>query len=328
MSNPQATILQQFLNAGHQFVSGSAIAHTLGCSRVNVHKHLEALRREGFRFEAVPRRGYRLLAGPDAFHPEFFRALLLNGPLPFYQHFHYKNTTGSTNSDAERAMAENATDPVLVVAGAQSAGRGRRGRAWHSPPGRNLYLSVGLRPELPPARLQAITLFLGMAVCLYLRSEYNLPVMVKWPNDLLLHDRKLAGMLTEARVNAEHTRELVFGIGLNVNATAGDFPPDLRHTATSIAATTGRQVPTSRLAYGLARVLAKAFADYLRGPEAPTDWMQQWQSADALLGRSVKAGEHTGIAEGINSAGSLCLRRADGSRLLLHSGEVSVRPTT
>ena len=318
-------ILRIFLRAGGGYVSGEAVARELGFSRVYVHKLLDNLRKEGFAFHAVRNRGYRLEKEPDSLHPELFNALLAERPLPFFKGIRHLGSTGSTNADAEEELAAGAEAPLLVTATEQTAGRGRRGRRWHSPPDRNLYVSAGIRPALAPSRLQTITLFLGLRLCHFLRDRFALPVLVKWPNDLLVHDRKLAGMLTEARVDAEQTRDLVFGLGLNGNLAADELPGELRPVATSLQEATGRSVSLSRLAHHVGGVIAEAMEDFL-ADGVGGELVDSWPAVDALRGREVTAGDQTGTVLGISSSGSLRLRRPDGSLALLHSGEVSVRP--
>ena len=328
--SPDAEVLLPFIRAGGQFVSGARIGEDLGLSRVSVHNRLEALRQQGFVFAAIRNKGYRMEAEPMAFHAPLFEALLENEPCLFFRSQLTIGETDSTNSLAELELSKGRETPFLVVADSQSAGRGRRGRVWHSPPHRNLYLSIALRPSLPPARLQTITLCLGLAICQFLREQFALPVLIKWPNDLLLHDRKIAGMLTEARVDAEQTRDLVFGLGLNVNAAEEDFPEDLRPIATSLSLCLARPVSLTRLAHALTHRLAIRMRDFLDNPQAQ-NLADSWPEFDYLRGREIHAGGISGRASGITNTGSLRVERPDGSTVLLHSGEVSLgtgRPAT
>jgi len=319
-----AQILLPFLRSGESFLSGTAIARELGLSRVSVHNHLENLRREGFRFDAIRNRGYRLAAEPLTFHPAFFEALLEREPCPYIRRVFPFDTVSSTNDVAAEKLSAETETPFVVVANSQSAGRGRRGRIWHSPHARNLYLSLGLRPRLPPARLQTITLWLGLSLCRFIRNHCGLPVMLKWPNDLFLHDRKIAGMLTEARVDAELTRDLVFGLGLNVNAGEADFPAELASVAGSLALNLGHPLPLTRLAHGLVVCLAEAVEVFLDEGAAPPGLADLWPEFDYLRGQRVRTEALEGIASGINSNGSLRVLRDDGSTAFLHSGEVSL----
>lgn len=321
--NLDAKVLLSFIRAGGQFVSGTEIGESLGLSRVSVHNHLETLRKNGFTFSAIRNKGYRLEKEPVTFHPALFAALLEDEPCPFFDSYIAMGEVDSTNNVAEQELSGGRSTPFFVVADQQTAGRGRRGRNWFSPDKKNIYLSIALRPTIPPSRLQTITLWLGLRICQLLRDDFALPVLIKWPNDLILHDRKIAGMLTEARVDAEQTRDLIFGLGLNVNARAADFPGEIAHMASSLALSTGKQINISRLAHRLVHCLATAVREYL-DDQYIDELAALWPEYDYLRGQMVDTGEVKGRVLGINKTGSLRIERRDGSTMLLHSGEVSI----
>lgn len=321
-ANPE--ILVPFLKAKGEFLSGETVAQAVGLSRVSVHKHLEALRADGFVFASASKKGYALREEPLGFHPVLFEALQLCDPLPYFKQVVARESVSSTNDVAGTALAAGEPTPFLVIATEQTAGRGRRGRVWHSPAQKNLYMSAAIRPSLPPARLQTITLWVGLRICQWLREDKGLPVMVKWPNDLLLHGQKLAGILTEARIDSETTRDLTLGVGLNVNGSAEDFPPELRDLATSLALQGKAPLSLTRIAHELAGVLAHALHDFLA--VEPPDLSLLWDASDVLRGRRVSADGLEGIASGITRTGSLRIQREDGSFAVLHAGEVSIKP--
>ena len=322
--NLDAQVLVPFLRAEGKFVSGTSIADELGLSRVSIHNHLERLKTSGFEFAAIRNKGYQLTAEPVEFHPVLFEALLAIHTCPFFKSHIAMGEVDSTNSVAERELSSNRETPFFVVADSQSAGRGRRGRSWHSPQHRNLYLTIALRPSLPPSRLQTITLWLGLRLCQLLRDRHALPVQIKWPNDLLIHGRKVAGMLTEARVDSEYTRDLVFGLGLNVNSTGEDFPDELADIASSLRLNLGKPLNLSRLAHSIVHHLAVAIEDYVNGDYA-SELAHLWPEVDFLRGRRVSTDKVEGTASGITQNGSLRVERVDGTIVILHSGEVSLR---
>jgi BirA family biotin operon repressor/biotin-[acetyl-CoA-carboxylase] ligase len=317
-------LLLAFLRAKGAFLSGEQLAENLGLSRVSIHNHLEGLRKDGFQFNAIRNRGYQLAAEPDRLHPVLMEALLADEPCPFFKSHLVLDDVDSTNTRSEAELSAGRETPFFVTADTQTAGRGRRGRVWHSPPHRNLYLSVALRPSLPPSRLQTITLWLGLRMCLFLRDTYGLPVLVKWPNDLMLHGRKIAGMLTEARVDSESTRDLVFGMGLNVNYSESDFPPDIAAVAGSLSQNLGHGLSLSRLAHAVVLHLAEALQDFLEDQFAD-ELARLWPEFDFLRGQRVQTDLASGTAIGITSSGSLRVQRDDGSIAILHSGEVSLK---
>lgn len=319
----KASVLRSLFAAKGAFVSGNQLGRELGISRVSVWNHLDALKEEGFRFEAIRNRGYRIVEEPLAFHPDGFAARLALQPCPFFKSYLYLPETGSTNDVAANEFASGREAPFFVISDNQRSGRGRRGRAWYSPPARNLYLSIGLRPELPPTRLQSITLWLGLQISQKLRQVTGLPVMVKWPNDLYLHGRKLAGILTEARVDSEQTRELVVGIGLNINTQAAEFPPELAASATSLAIASGRSWPVVHIAAELLQALATAIEAFLENHYAER-LLLDWPEHDYLRDRTIQHEQAEGRVIGIHPNGSLRIQRPDGSVAVVHSGEVGL----
>jgi len=232
--------------------------------------------------------------------------------------------TGSTNDDVKALARSGAAPGALVVAEAQTAGRGRSGAAWHSPPGENLYLSLLLRPELAPAAIVPFTLVVGSVVREAAQRRLAEPVSIKWPNDVLCRKKKLAGVLVEGQVRGEVLGSIVVGIGVNVHARA--FPPPLDSIATSLAIEGAEPSAVSRNAlaadlvagvYGAAdRFVAEGFAGFLGSIRAH----------DALRGRPVSVNGVTGVATDIDASGALVLERADGSRVAMTSGHVEILP--
>src|SRR5512144_425991 len=218
-------VLGFLAEAGEEFVSGEAISDKLGLSRTAVWKHVEQLRSQGYRIDAMPARGYRLREIPDRLTPLELRPLLATRDLGQVLHCH--DEVSSTNDVARELAEADAAHGEVVVAEWQSAGRGRRGRQWASPPGRNLHLSAVLRPELPPQRAPEITL---VALCDVVRQA-GVAAGIKWPNDLLASGRKLAGILTEMAAEPDRVMWVVLGIGVTLNARPADFPPELRAEA-------------------------------------------------------------------------------------------------
>ena len=156
-------------------------------------------------------------------------------------------TVGSTNTELMALARQGAAEGTVVLAGQQTAGRGRMGRSFQSPAGLGLWMSVLLRPTCPPERLPPVTALTAAACAGAIREVRGAEVGVKWPNDLVLDGRKLCGILTELESGGEGLA-LVIGIGLNVSQRREDFPPELRETAGSLAMLTGREVPREALA--------------------------------------------------------------------------------
>lgn len=323
--DPNVTILRALLEGEGSFVSGSRIARELGISRVGVWSRLEKLREGGFTVEAVRNRGYRLVEEPESFSPELVtaRTELAGADIPI----HFFPEIDSTNSEGERQLAAGRAVPFVVASCRQTAGRGRMGRRWHSPDEGNLYLSFVFRPQLAPSAMQAFTVWSGASICECLATNLDLPVRVKWPNDLLVDGRKVGGILTEARIDADRTRDLILGLGLNLNCRCARWPPEIRKIATSLRDAAGRTLSLNRVAAQLVTSVNRAYHEFVE--DRYRDRFESlWHRYDALSGKLIEYTEkqtlRIGIANGIDPGGGLRVLRSDGSTAILVSGEVSL----
>jgi BirA family transcriptional regulator, biotin operon repressor / biotin---[acetyl-CoA-carboxylase] ligase len=318
-------VLAFLAEAGEEFVSGEAISDKLGLSRAAVWKHVNALRAQGYRIDAVPARGYRLVEIPDRLGELELRPLLNTHDVG--QVLHWFAEVGSTNDVAKQLADEGAAHGEVVVAEAQSAGRGRRGRSWASPPGRNVYLSVVLRPDLPPARAPELTLLGSVAACQAVRQA-GVPAAIKWPNDLLVGDRKLAGILTEMAAEVDQVQWVVLGIGVNVNAQAEDFPEEVRDLATSMALERRHPIPRALFAAALLTALEEWLDRHAAEGFEPV--RQAWRELSGTLGREVRVrtgeGEVVGVAEDVDAAGALLVRTSQGPRRVIAGDVELLRP--
>jgi BirA family biotin operon repressor/biotin-[acetyl-CoA-carboxylase] ligase len=323
-SGSEEMVLAFLAEAGDDFVSGEAISGKLGLSRAAVWKHVNALRGQGYRIEAVPARGYRLTAIPDRLGALEIGPLLNTQDLG--QTLHCSDELPSTNDRARELADAGASHGEVVVAESQSAGRGRRGRNWASPPGRNLYLSVILRPNLPPQRAPEITLVASVAACDACRKA-GVEVGIKWPNDLLVGGRKVAGILTELSAEPDLVHWVVLGIGVNLNSGPGDFPAELRGQATSLSIERGQPVPRALFAAALLSELEQWLDRHAAEGFGPI--REAWRERSVTLGREVRVdaegGEISGVAEDIDASGALLVRGKSGLARVV-SGDVRMVP--
>jgi BirA family biotin operon repressor/biotin-[acetyl-CoA-carboxylase] ligase len=322
-----SSILLAFLVADGEPVSGDRLAKELGVSRVAIWSRLERLRAAGFSFKASPRTGYELRCVPTELHPALLDAHLRR--LKVAPVVDLLDETDSTNSEAERRLAAGQEAPFAVLARAQRAGRGRLGRRWHAARSGNLCLSLAFRPFIPPERLRPFTLWMGLALCAHVEKTHGLRLGLKWPNDLQSPDgRKVAGMLTEARLDADSVRELVFGLGFNLAGQPKDFPAEIRATAGSLEAALGAPVDLHREAAGIVAALFRAWEQFEEGAWSRS-FRRLWQAHDVLTGKSVRVGLRgdpvAGVVDGIDDEGSLILRTGGGRRAVVSSGEVTLR---
>ncbi len=318
-------VLAFLAEAGDEYVSGEAISDKLGLTRAAVWKHVNALRAQGYRIDAMPARGYRLAEVPDRLTALELRPLLNTHDLG--RALHAYEEVISTSDVAKELADGGAEHGEVVIAETQTAGRGRRGRSWISPPRKNVYFSVVLRPDLPPARAAELTLVASLAICDALRQA-GVDAGIKWPNDLLAGGRKIAGILTELAAEPERVQWVVLGVGINVNAGAEDFPEELRGEATSVLLERGVPAPRALL---VAACLT-ALEDWLdahaeRGFEAIR---QAWRERSVTLGREVMVRadgrEIVGVAEDLDAQGALLVRTAGGVERVLAGDVQLLRP--
>ena len=298
-------------------VSGQALADRLHVSRAAVWKAMKALQAEGHRITAVTNRGYQLERDSDVLTPQGIRCRL----RPAYQDcaIRVDARVPSTNTQAKKLAADGEAAPSLLLADGQTAGRGRMGRAFFSPPGTGLYMSVLLRPAVQAEELPLVTLAAAAAVCEAVEEAAGVSTRVKWVNDILVDGRKVAGILTEAVGDLESgtMESVVVGIGVNVKTPADAFPEELRERAGSLLPA---QVSRCDLAAGIANRLL-TYADSL--PERRDQ--EPYRERLAVLGKPVQYKQRerwmTGRAVDLREDGCL-LVEGIGGVAALRGGEI------
>lgn len=329
MSRDEATLsrLLQTLSSG-DYHSGDELGQRLGISRAAVWKQLQKLGELGVELESVRGKGYRLKGGLELLERDCLWAGLSDLTRARLTELDVLSVTDSTNSQAMQRAARGQSGYVCL-AEQQTAGRGRRGRTWVSPFGRNLYLSVSWGFDGGAAQLEGLSLAVGVAMCQVLEAEGVKSVGLKWPNDVLWQQRKLAGVLLEMTGDPAGACQVVVGVGLNLampGSPALDIEQPWADLETVCAAEhcpmPGRNALATRLIDALVGLLSSY---HLEGFSA---WRDDWLARDAFAGRRVviSSGARTeeGIARGVDINGALMLEQA-GERILCHGGELSMR---
>jgi BirA family biotin operon repressor/biotin-[acetyl-CoA-carboxylase] ligase len=237
----------------------------------------------------------------------------------------FLSATASTNDEAKRLVEDGRPDGTLVITDYQMAGRGRSDRRWEAPPGSSLLMSLIFRPELPPRKVQLLTMVCGLAVVDVLEAEYSLAPTLKWPNDILLGDAKVGGILTEIVMAGDRVESVITGIGLNVNLDPAELPAGLMMEATSLSQALGRSVDRLRLLWALLRQVELRYTELKSGHSPYSEWARRL----GTLGRHVTVSSGNtileGVAEGVDSDGALLVRLADGQLHTIVAGDVTVR---
>ena len=305
-------------------VSGTKIAEEIATSRSEVWRLIQQLRDLGVSIAGHPATGYRLQTVPDLLLPDILSPLV-RGTI-FGSHLHHYYKIGSTNTVAMVAASAGAPEGSVFLAERQTAGRGRGAHTWHSPHSAGIYCSVVLRPALPPSEALILSLAAGLAVHAAIQTiDPGVAVDLKWPNDLLVHGKKIAGILTEMNSEATRVRHIVVGIGINVNQAT--FPAELQRTATSLRLATGTEWSRVELCAALLKSLNSEYRDLLEKPGAHDSILKRFQEqSSSTRGCQVEVEENggfEGITEGLDQRGFLQVRTAHGVRTVL-SG--TVRP--
>jgi BirA family biotin operon repressor/biotin-[acetyl-CoA-carboxylase] ligase len=320
-----AQILNALRAAGDGAVSGTQLSQELGVSRAAVWARIEDLRSLGYDIEASPHLGYRLLSAPDLLHADDLVSRLGKTKVIGRDIRVFQETT-STNDVIERLAHDGVKEGVVVFAESQTSGRGRLGRKWLSPAKRGLWFSVLLRPELRPQETTQLTVASATALRRAIEAHTGLKPQIKWPNDILVHGRKAAGILTELRAELDQVKYVILGIGVDVNLNPGDFPAELRKHATSLKAELGKPVLRPDLAVAILRELDHDYARIASGRfPAVAD---EWEAHCITIGQNVviRAGERQirGRAEALGEEGTLLLRTDYGRLERIVGGDLTL----
>jgi BirA family biotin operon repressor/biotin-[acetyl-CoA-carboxylase] ligase len=304
-------------------VSGAELSKRLGISRAAVWARIEDLRKLGYDIEAGPHLGYRLISTPDVLHADDLMSRLGKSRVIGRDIRVFEQTT-STNDIAARLAQDGVKEGVVIFAESQSKGRGRLGRSWISPPRKGLWFSILLRPNMRPQAATQLTVAAATALARAIQQQTEIEPDIKWPNDILIGGKKVAGILTELTAELERVKDIVLGIGVDVNID--EFPADLRKIATSLKIETGSNVDRPALAAAMLRELDRDYARICAGEFAEV--AEEWQERCTTIGEevSIRLGDRVvrGLAESLDSEGAMLLRTEHGHLERIIGGDVTI----
>ena len=308
-----------YLNKKHDYLSGDQISKHLGISRQGLWKHIQELKDSGYEIVAVPHLGYRLESCPDRlFVFEVTRSL---NTKFIGKKIHYFDYLTSTMDLAMQLGMNEAASGTLVLAESQTKGRGRLGRGWFSPKYKGIYLSLILRPKILPAACPILTLMSAVSICEAVKEAIDLDVQIKWPNDVLIHNKKVAGILTEMNAEVDKVNFVVIGIGLNVN----NDKKSLIAQATSLKQEQGQEISRVVLLQELLRRIESNY--FLLEDKGAQEIINKWRNFTLTLGTRVKVDYQNKHIEGqatdIDQDGSLLIRKDSGLMQKVSSGDVT-----
>lgn len=311
-----------YINKGN-YISGEVLRTKLGVSRTAIWKHINALKSEGYNIETIPRKGYMLLEMEDKLLPKEIEVLISNNTIG--KEIVYFDSIDSTNSYAKKE-ANKLKDGTVILSEEQLLGRGRRGRNWTSPKGTGIWMSLVLKPNIPPTEGVKMTQIAAAAVCKSIRELTGLNALIKWPNDIVINGKKICGILTEMAGELNEVNYIVVGIGINVNTDG--FSSELKKKATSLFIEGGRKIDRRELVVNILKNFEALYNIYIKDLDL-NETLAIVKNYSAILGKEIKIIqgnlEKKARAIDINDEGLLLVQMDDGSEQLISSGEVSIR---
>jgi len=320
-----AQILKALRDCGDGAVSGTDLSEALGVSRAAIWARVQELRSLGYEIEAGPHVGYRLIGTPDALHAEDLRSRLGKTRV-IGRDIQVFEATTSTNDIIERLARDGVEEGAVVFAESQTRGRGRLGRKWLSPLRKGLWFSILLRPKLSPQEVTQITVASATGVRRAIEKQTGLNAEIKWPNDILVGGKKVAGILTELNAELDRVKYVIVGIGVDVNLNQAEFPADLRKSATSLKAALGHAVARPDLAVTILCELDEDYSRITSGKFAAV--ADEWEKHCSTIGHDVRirigGRQIHGRAESLDEDGALLLRTEHGHLERIAGGDLEV----
>ncbi len=305
------------------WVSGEALSNKIAVSRSAVWKHICKLREEGYVIESSPKKGYLLRKAPDLLLPNEIREGLETRVFG-KRDIIYFTETDSTNTRAKDLAVRGAPEGTLVISERQTKGRGRKGRSWFSPSQGGIYISLILKPSISPSEAPKITLLTAVVVAEALRSLTGLSAIIKWPNDILIDGKKVAGILTEMSTEMDTIDHIVVGLGLNVNTP--DFPDDIREKATSLFIETGKHFPRVRFIQEYLKWYEEYYEIFKRTGFEPI--IKRWKELTNIIGKRITvemiSKKYSGEVQDIDKDGVLILKDNTGKSHRIIFGDVTL----
>lgn len=325
MTSMKDKIVKKLLASNGEAVSGQQLADEFNVSRTAIWKHMKTLQEEGYSFETIKKKGYVLTGVPNTVTAAQIKAELQTEQ--FGQDIYYYDVVDSTQNIAHRLAQDGAKHGTVVISEEQTAGKGRLMRPWESTRQKGIWLTVILRPDVPPHRAPQFTLVTAVAVVQALQELLvQAKPQIKWPNDVLINGRKCTGILTEMQAESDVIQALLIGIGINVSQSEADFPKELQSIATSLKLEEGIDIDRSKLIATLLHKLEIYTALYV------TDGFDQirklWEANSCTIGQrlEVTTARETFIGEaiGITNDGVLRVQKDDGEVKEIYTADIKI----
>jgi len=305
-----------------RFISGQALSVALNISRNAVWKHMNELKKDGYQIEAQSNKGYRITGFPEKISENTLQWGLETEWAG--RTIIHKEIVNSTQTIAHEAARSNAAHGTAVIADEQIEGKGRMNRDWQSAKDQGLWLSLILRPEIQPQQAPQLTLLTATVLADVLSLYTETAPMIKWPNDILLNEKKCAGILTEMQAEQDQIKYIIIGIGLNVNQEEKELTATIQNKATSLKAATGKDWSLKELFQTFMSAFEKAYDSYIEN--GFSEIKSKWESYGFKIGQQIRIKTMNkswdALFTGISNDGALVIEEEDGNLTTLYSAEI------
>lgn len=322
MESTRSRLIKLLSQSKESYISGQALSEALGISRNAIWKHMKDLENDGYRIDAKRSQGYRIVSFPDKVSSNTIRWGLKTKWMG--QHIIHKESVPSTQLIGHEIARENAPNGTIIIAEEQTAGKGRMKKNWFSDK-EGLWTTLLLRPPIPPNKASELTLLAAVALREALHELTNLPIGIKWPNDLLIGDKKLCGILTEMQAEQDRIDYVLIGFGLNVNQNEASWDASIRDIATSLKMESGKSWDKKEIVQTILKHFENTYEMYLN--EGFKTIKSTWEEHAFKIGENIKINTFhdawTGQFLGITDEGALIVESQDGSPITLYSAEIT-----
>ncbi|MFW6035036.1 MAG: biotin--[acetyl-CoA-carboxylase] ligase [Halothermotrichaceae bacterium] len=331
MNKIDLEILKLLHKNKNSYLSGQKISDKLNVSRTTIWKHIKDLRNKGYQIESITNKGYSLVDIPDKITAEEIKLGLKTDIIA--QEIYVFDSLSSTNEKAKQLAGEGKSGGTVIMAEEQTAGRGRLGRKWYSPPGSGLWCSLLVRPDINPTRAPFLTIVAALALedALYkIDEEFTIfkdknDLMIKWPNDILWNDKKICGILSELNADIDKIKYAVIGIGVNVNQDS--FPDELEDKAVSLKEISGKKISRNKVAQTLLTVFEKYYKKLL--DKDYNQLLLKWKDKLNIIKKNIDVYADDKVYSGevvdISDKGELVIKDNIGNIHRFWAGDVSLR---
>src|SRR5699024_10767452 len=322
MQSTRNKLIKLLEQSESEYVSGQVLSDYLNISRSAIWKHMKELEKDGYTIEGKPRKGYRIIASPHkvsentlrwGLHTEWLGKTII-----------HRKKTASTQKIAHQVAQDGAKHGTVIIADEQTEGRGRMNRPWHSTKEQGIWLSILLRPNMLPVLTPQLTLLTATVLADVIDELTDVTPQIKWPNDILIHGKKMAGILTELQAEQDQIQYLIIGIGMNINQRKADLPEQLQHKATSLRIETGQKWDLTPFTQRLLMEFEKTYTSYMKN--GFSEVRNKWESYGLKIGQPISIqtmnDQWKAIFSGIADDGALLIKNLDGSMEKFYSAEI------